>query len=115
MGMTTGDPVGGRATLARHSRSRLKVAALLLLAMAAALLLLGGDEGLFQVLAKQRELEALRAQVASLEAANDSLRQVLWLLENDLGYVEKVAREEYGMVKPGERVYRLRPKARAGD
>jgi cell division protein FtsB len=32
-------------------------------------------------------------------------------LENDLDYVEKVAREEYGMSRKMERVYRLRPTA----
>ena len=46
--------------------------------------------------------------MTQLKAVNDSLRQVLWMLENDLDFVEKVAREQYGMVKPGERVYRVR-------
>jgi cell division protein FtsB len=66
-----------------------------------------GENGLYRIWQKQQELEALEGQVARLEAENDSLRQVLWRLENDLQYVEKVAREEYGMSRPGERVYRL--------
>jgi len=69
----------------------------------------GGDDGLYQVWKMRRELTRIEGEVARLEAENDSLRQVLWRLENDLEYVEKVAREEYGMSKKGERVYRLRP------
>ena len=33
--------------------------------------------------------------------------QELELLRNDIGYLEKVAREEYGMKKPGEQIYRI--------
>lgn len=85
---------------------------LLLLAaglVVAAYLLLAGDDGLLRLWERQRELAEIESTVARLEVENDSLRQVLWRLENDLDYVEKVAREEYGMSKKGERVYRLRP------
>ena len=64
-------------------------------------------DGLRELWRKRQELAAAEAHLAQLQADNDSLRQVLWRLENDLEYVEKVAREEYGMVKEGERVYRL--------
>jgi cell division protein FtsB len=67
-----------------------------------------GDEGLYQLWQEWQALEVAQQQVARLQAENDSLRQVLWRLENDLEYVEKVAREEYGMSKQGERIYRLR-------
>ena len=50
-------------------------------------------------------------QLAQLEAESDSLKQVVWLLENDLDFIEKVAREEFGMIKPNERVYLVRPSA----
>ena len=61
---------------------------------------------------KRRAVEDLQAQVAHLQAERDSLKNMLWRLENDMGYVEKVAREEYGMSKKGERVYAL-PSAEA--
>lgn len=82
---------------------------LVLLAIAAVIyLFVGGDEGLLAIRRQSRHLEDLQARIARLEAENDSLRQVLQMLESDLEYIEKVAREEYGMIKPGERVYRLR-------
>ena len=67
-----------------------------------------GKVGFFQVWDKKKELKEWEEVVANLRTENDSLKQVLSRLESDLEYVEKVAREEYGMIKKGERLYRLR-------
>lgn len=82
---------------------------LLAVVAAGAYLLLGGDGGVAELWHRWRRLEEARTEVARLQAENDSLRLVLWRLENDLDYVEKVAREDYGMSRDGERVYRLPP------
>ena len=71
-------------------------------------LFVGGDEGLLEIRRQSQALSVLQAHVDQLEAENDSLRQILTMLEHDKDYIEKVAREEYGMVKPGEKIYRLR-------
>lgn len=70
-------------------------------------LFVGGDEGLLEIRRQAKVLAVLQERVAQLEAENDSLRQILTMLEHDKDYIEKVAREEYGMVKPGEKIYRL--------
>ena len=70
-------------------------------------LFVGGDEGLLEIRRQSRTLAVLEAHLDTLQAQNDSLRQILWMLEHDKDYIEKVAREEYGMIKPGEKVYRL--------
>lgn len=86
------------------SRWRL-VGALLVIALAAYIAL---GESTFWTMGERRDqLADLQAQVAQLQAERDSLKNVLWRLENDMSYVEKVAREEYGMSKKGERVYAL--------
>jgi cell division protein FtsB len=66
-----------------------------------------GDSGLFSILrmkgmkgALQDEITALETERDNAEAYNDSLR-------NDPWTVEKVAREEYGMIKEGETCYRV--------
>ena len=74
------------------------------------LMMVTGEDGFYRLTGRRRELAQLQAQVTVLAAENDSLKQVLWRLENDLEYVEKVAREEYGMSRQGERVYRLAPR-----
>lgn len=66
-----------------------------------------GNRALWTMDKKRQAVENLQAQVAHLQAERDSLKNVLWRLENDMSYVEKVAREEYGMSKKGERVYAL--------
>ena len=70
-------------------------------------ILVAGESGYLQVEARRTELQLLRNEVDALRAQNDSLRTLLELLRSDIGYLEKVAREEYGMKKPGEEVYRI--------
>ena len=61
-------------------------------------------------------LAELEAEVARLEAQNDSMRQMLHRLRDDPAYLEKIAREQHGMALPGERVYRIRtPGGSGGD
>jgi len=36
-------------------------------------------------------------------------------LENDLEYIEKLAREKYRMAKPGEKVFKVVPKKESDD
>jgi cell division protein FtsB len=50
----------------------------------------------------EREVSALRAETARLTADVDRLR-------TDPDYIEEIAREKLGMVKPGERVLKLPP------
>jgi cell division protein FtsB len=95
-----------RAIPSRPSRWRWIL--LLLLLGLSAYAVVGGGESIFELRRQERTLAAMEMQVAQLRAENDSLRQVLERLEVDLEYIEKVAREEYGMIKPGERLYRVR-------
>ena len=52
--------------------------------------------------------------MARLEAQNDSMRQMLHRLRNDPAYLEKIAREQHGMARPGERLYRIRTPGESG-
>lgn len=54
----------------------------------------------------KREADNLRAREATLKAENERLNQEQQLLQTD-AYIEKVAREELGLVKPGETPYIL--------
>ena len=79
---------------------------------ARAYLFVAGDAGLLKLRERQEQLADLESRVAGLEAENDSLRQVLWSLEHDPAFLERIAREELGMVKPGEQLYRVDDAAR---
>ncbi len=77
--------------------------------------LFGGEYGFFalrrlerQKVREEAEVEALRAEVDSLRARQDSL-------ENDPATLERIARERYGMIRKGERLYRFTDCAPAAD
>ena len=85
-----------------------KTAKILLIAFLALVAYLAFGNGLFyKVWQKEKTLTELEAQVRQLQAGNDSLRQVLKLLEGDIDFIERVAREDLGLVKPGEVVIPL--------
>jgi len=54
----------------------------------------------------RREIESLQRRIAVLEMRNQDLEREIeeWLSPEN---VEKIAREQLGLVKPGEIVYRL--------
>jgi len=92
------------APLARSTRWRLLFLAAFL---ALIVYIAAGDGLLLDVREQERELTKLEVQVDRLETNNDSLRRVLDQLENDADYIEKLAREELGLAKPGEAVIPL--------
>lgn len=67
-----------------------------------------GQSGLSRLLRLQAELAALQAENRALRAEGRALRAELALFEDDdLGAVERIARDELGLVKPGERVFKV--------
>ena len=85
-----------------------KIAKILLIAFLALVAYLAFGNGLFyKVWQEEKTLAELEVQRKQLEAETDSLRQVLKMLEGDIDFIEKVAREELGLVKPGEVVIPL--------
>ena len=78
----------------------------------AGLLLLGylyfaGDFGFVRILSLYKEKKNLKLEIKKLEAKTIDLKLEKKRLETDLGYVERIAREKYGMTKKGERIYKF--------
>ena len=61
-----------------------------------------GNRLFYKVWQEEKTLTELETQVEQLAAETDSLRQVLKRLEGDIDFIEKVAREDLGLAKPGE-------------
>ena len=71
--------------------------------------LLGGEYGTQDWLSVRRTVEQERAALAELETQIDSLANVVADLENSRAAQERAAREEFGMIRDGELLYRLVP------
>jgi cell division protein FtsB len=90
------------------SRTRLAVlgGALALVVLA----LWGGEYSTADWLTMRRELEGERATVAALQLELDSLGRAAKDLETNPAVQERVAREEFGMIRDGEVLYRVVPR-----
>lgn len=55
----------------------------------------------------EMEKQAMQAEIAQVRQQQDSLRIIIQRLQSDTTLIEKLAREKYGMVRPGETVYRV--------
>lgn len=66
-----------------------------------------GAGGLVELMRSRSELDDLAAQVAEAEAANAALEAEIEALGNDPAAIERVAREELLLGRPGETIYLL--------
>ncbi len=73
------------------------------------LLLLTGEKSLLKVLALYREQRHLVVQTEELKNENQKLRQQIDDLKHAPRAIERIAREELGMVREDEIVYRFVP------
>jgi len=65
-----------------------------------------GDMGLFRYLELNRTKMNLESQLTEINRQNEQLRTQLKLLKEDPFYREKLAREEYGLSKPNEYIFK---------
>lgn len=69
----------------------------------------GGEYSTFDWLTLRRQVAAERQAVQELRAALDSLGRLAHDLETSPAAQERVAREQFGMIRNGEILYRLVP------
>lgn len=72
-----------------------------------ALLITFGNRGLVDNYLMSKRLVQLKAVNNDVLAENNELKKKIVLLRSDLNYIESLARNELGMVKKGDMVYRL--------
>ena len=86
---------------------------LLLLAAAIYYALWGGEYSAFDLRDLRLRQEAALERLVETRTEVDSLRLLADRLENDPATLEAVARERFGMIREGERLYRFVPVAPA--
>jgi cell division protein FtsB len=76
----------------------------------ASLLLFGfvlADGGLLSIAWRTVQVRHLEEQVVELEARSAALQREIELRRDDPATIERIAREEYGMIYPGETLIRI--------
>jgi cell division protein FtsB len=71
-----------------------------------------GERGVFHLWRLRGEQAQLDEQNFRLQKENETLRQRISRLRHDDLYLEKMAREELNLVRPGEVIYRFPPSDR---
>jgi cell division protein FtsB len=67
------------------------------------------EDGLLSLAVRSWKIRQLQQRIASLQERRDWLLEEIARREADPATLERLAREEYGMIRPGERVVRIRP------
>lgn len=70
--------------------------------------ILFSPRGVIKRISLDAEKNRLEEEVAAAEKEQVLLLQRSRDLDHDLGVIEKIAREKYGMIRPGETVYKVR-------
>ncbi len=78
-----------------------------LLLVAAYYAVFGGEYSVFELRAARASVEAEVEKLAEVRSQIDSLRAWADSLQVDSATIERVAREEYGMIREGETLYRF--------
>jgi cell division protein FtsB len=91
-----------------------------LVGIAAAVVLAGlvfqaGEYGMLDWLKLRSQLAEERRAVRDLERQLDSLQRLAHALETDPAAQERAAREQFGMIRKGELLYRLVPRVDVGS
>jgi cell division protein FtsB len=103
-------PSGASAYLRQNARQILGLALLALLVHD-----IFGAHGFVAMRRTQREIEQIREQIGKINEENKSLSDEVNSLKSDPKAIERIAREDMGLARPGELIYRLPDSAKPGD
>lgn len=79
---------------------------LLVFLLLMSLLITFGNRGVVDNYLMSKKLAELKSRTEQATAENDELKKRIMLLRSDMNYIEMIARNELGMVKKGDIVYR---------
>jgi cell division protein FtsB len=66
-----------------------------------------GTHGFLAMLRTQKEIKQIREQIGKINAENKSLSNEVNALKTDPKAIERIAREDMGLARPGELIYKL--------
>jgi cell division protein FtsB len=70
-----------------------------------------GAHGYLAMRRSEKQIEQLHGEIEKLNHDNQSLAEQVNALKTDPKAIEKIAREDMGLVRPGETIFKLPPEA----
>jgi len=74
-----------------------------------------GAHGFIAMRRTQKEIEEIRQQIGKINTENKSLSDQVNSLKTDPKAIERIAREEMGLARPGELIYKIPDSSKPGD
>jgi cell division protein FtsB len=74
-----------------------------------------GPHGFIAMRRTQKEIEQIRDQIGKMNDQNKSLAEQVNSLKSDPRSIERIAREEMGLARPGEMIFKLPDTSKPGD
>ena len=74
-----------------------------------------GTHGYLAMRRSQKQIDELRGEIERLTRENQQLAEHVNALKTDAETIEKIAREEMGLARPGEMIFKLAPTPAASD
>ena len=74
-----------------------------------------GPHGFIAMRRTQKEIEQIREQIGKVNDENKALADQVNSLKTDPKAIERIAREEMGLARPGEMIFKLPDTAKPGD
>ena len=82
---------------------------ILLIGLSLIIVFIFGDHGLLKLYKIKNQREKIQTHITQLRNEREQAKEKKNKIENDLNYIEKMAREKYKMVKPGEKIFKVVP------
>ncbi len=95
--------------LSPMQKRRLAVVGACLVVISLLWLIFAPHMGIYSVLHKRAMLSRLQQENAEIEKKNSSLQKEIERIQNDPHYLEKVARDKYGLLKENEMIFDFSP------
>jgi cell division protein FtsB len=92
---------------ATRKKGKLKTILFLVGLALLAYLYLAGDYGFIRIFSLWKEKKNLQMEIKKIEAKTIDLKVEKNKLTTDLHYIERIARERYGLAKKGEKIYKF--------
>lgn len=82
----------------------------LLICLSLIIVFIFGDHGLLKLYKIKSQRKKIQTHIAQLRDEREKVEEKKNKIKNDINYIEKMAREKYKMVKPGEKIFKVVPK-----